>query len=195
MTNINKDNKVVLNFESWGKAQNNILFITGLSLSGKTTLAKEYERKYKAIRITLDAFNTKWHEECPMVDKYRQTNSCLTNEMIDADGLIGDEFLKFLDFTINQAKKDKDNLYIIEGLHIYLLKDYMLTKYSLFSEPFIILNLTLEDAFVRVKQRAMEDESLNELLKSDNNVLRNTIEKFEEYPKLVRDLYLKMKRI
>ena len=60
-TFLNKDD-VKHNLSKWGTklGQDNILYVTGLSGGGKTTIAKEYSEKYSAEVLELDLMDYKW---------------------------------------------------------------------------------------------------------------------------------------
>lgn len=95
----------------------NILLITGLSGAGKTTLSKELQEQLKksgrenVIVCELDkVLGIYFHEDSNEVDY--------------------NKLIKY----INKCKEDKDHIYIIEGVHMWLL-DY----YDQLELPLIIL--------------------------------------------------------
>lgn len=124
---------IVLNFDKWSKSGDNILYITGLSGGGKSTISKELVKLYKAQIIQLDYVTlismeqytqekreriyNKLKEDCPNAAKYFngdynkiygnwQSHEVLTNAK---------DFINWFDDNFH----DDGNLYIIEGSHLF----------------------------------------------------------------------------
>lgn len=162
-----KDN--VYNFDKWDSGESNILIITGLSGSGKSTMAFSLAEEYDAIVIQLDhlqcyeRFTThnKNTTATGLIKKFFKSHKDLKDE--DFSNItfttfkpVFDEFFPWL---LRELKKDKKNRYIIEGIHIILF-----TKYSDIKKyPLICINTPMYKSIIRHWIR--DQFSITELVK------------------------------
>ena len=160
---------IVLNIDDFDSGKSNILFITGLSGSGKTTMSSELCEQYAATKLSLDYFQN-YHsiqndprfakikasrKNDPMmvwIDKYMKLNPEIKKQshMFSNIDLVSfkDYFIPFFRWLISELKKDDDR-YIIEGLHILLYIPYKdIKKY-----PLICINTSATKSLVRHWQR------------------------------------------
>lgn len=160
---------IVLNIDDFDSGKSNILFITGLSGSGKTTMSSELCEQYAATKLSLDYFQN-YHsiqndprfakikasrKNDPMliwIDKYMKLNPEIKKQshMFSNIDLISfkDYFIPFFKWLISELKKDDDR-YIVEGLHIVLYIPYKdIKKY-----PLICINTSATKSLVRHWQR------------------------------------------
>ena len=160
---------IVLNIDDFDSGKSNILFITGLSGSGKTTMSSELCEQYAATKLSLDYFQN-YHsiqndprfakikasrKNDPMliwIDKYLKLNPEIKKQshMFSNIDLVSfkDYFIPFFRWLISELKKDDDR-YIIEGLHILLYIPYKdIKKY-----PLICINTSATKSLVRHWQR------------------------------------------
>lgn len=86
---------LMIDLDRFKSGEYNILLITGLIASGKTTLANQLALKYNAKVISLDNVNG-------FSNSYNENKKYLLN-------------------IINKYRKDKKNKYIIEGVQIFWL--------------------------------------------------------------------------
>lgn len=120
-----KDN-MEFNLDKFGKSEN-VLYITGLGGSGKSTIISEYGKKYNAEALEFDAITsalihglenlnrTKIH---PIILEYLETQN--PNKLNGfSDPGFNDECVKFLDWFENRVTKD-DKSYILEGMQIFI---------------------------------------------------------------------------
>lgn len=120
---------LVLNFDKWKPGENNILYITGLSGSGKSTMAEGFEKKGNAKMFELDGVEfcydssnngilEKAAEKCPKYKKiYDEVNSTHKRHK-----WIKDEYpilWEMWDKVISVMKEDSNNLYVVEGIQIW----------------------------------------------------------------------------
>lgn len=113
----------VKNIDKWKPGPNNILFVTGFSGSGKTSLAEDYEKKYNAHMFELDGIEHGYdssgmnilervYKKFPTwkqkFDDYKHKKAGFPDEMYD----------DIVDYVIKLCHDDKDNLYIIEGIQL-----------------------------------------------------------------------------
>lgn len=148
-----KDN--VYNFDKWENGECNILFITGHSGSGKSTLAFQLAKEYGATVIQLDHIQCyekfmKCHKQSDttkLIKKYLRKNKDL--KASDFDNILLKSFQKIYNemfpWLLKELEKDKDTLYIIEGVHIMLF-----TKYKDIKEyPLICINTSMSKSMFR----------------------------------------------
>ena len=114
------------NLDKFGKSEN-ILYITGLGGSGKSTIISEYGKKYNAEALEFDAItsalihgleNLNRNKIHPIILEYLETqNPNKLNGFNDPGFNV--ECVKFLDWFENRVTKD-DKLYILEGMQIFI---------------------------------------------------------------------------
>ena len=171
---------IVLNIDDFDSGKSNILFITGLSGSGKTTMSSELCEQYTATKLSLDYFQN-YHsiqndprfakikasrKNDPMliwIDKYMKLNPEVKKQshMFSNIDLVSfkDYFIPFFKWLIGELKKD-DGRYIVEGLHILLYIPYKdIKKY-----PLICINTSATKSLVRHWQR--DDWSIKDIVQN-----------------------------
>ena len=162
-----KDN--VYNFDKWDNGDSNILIITGLSGSGKTTMAFTLADEYDATVIQLD------HLQCyerftaknkntaatDLIKKFFRNNKDLKEKDFSSITFTSFKpvFDEFFPWLLKELGKDKKHRYIIEGIHIILF-----TKYSDIKKyPLICINTPMYKSMIRHWIR--DQFSLTELVK------------------------------
>lgn len=143
------------NFDKWESGESNILLITGLSGSGKTTKAKALMKQYDAKYIQLDEFqcynNNKGKKDSTtsrLISIYLKENPhsidpAKFTELTAED--FPDYFDPFFDWLIERLSSDQDNRYIIEGLHICLYVPYNTIR----EYPLYCINTSMTKSIIR----------------------------------------------
>lgn len=150
-----------LDINMWKKdSDHNILFITGLSGSGKSTYAKQLAKEENATIIELDIFQcydkfknagTRKNDiSMKMVSEFLEDNP----EMVDIDfsniklESFRDSFTKYFKWLLNKLHKSNER-YIIEGIHIMLFIPYSDIK----GEPIICIGTSMIKSFWKMWKR------------------------------------------
>lgn len=164
-------NDVYHNIELWESGKSNLLWITGLSGSGKSTISKEIAEEYGAEYIELDnlqrAKMDNWDTtDNEVLDSYIKSVGGLYNvfpycntlytvtwkDIVSKENKCHEEFGRFFEYLIQYAKKHKDRKFVVEGVQIaYNTTNAMIKKISEY--PVIIkMNGPLKTEFRREKR-------------------------------------------
>lgn len=186
-----KDN-LEFNIKKFGK-ENNILFITGLSGSGKSTIIKKYVEKYNAENLEFDAITS------TLKAKYRnrldKINRSKINPIIleyldneDPEGFpnfedprFNTECVKFLDWLENRVAGD-GKLYILEGMQIFLC----FNPERFIGKPMIIMGTSMVKSMYRSTKRYYNKHSDD--IKDCFVFFIKTLKRSGKYAKNVRQL-------
>lgn len=145
----------VYNFDKWENGECNILFITGHSGSGKSTLAHKIADEYGAKVISLDHIQcyerfceaNRKTDTTELIRKYLKTHKDI--KVGDFNSILiksfKDIYSKMFPWLIKQLEKDKDTLYVVEGIHIMLFTDYEDIK----DYPLICINTSMSKSIFR----------------------------------------------
>lgn len=121
----------IYNFDNYGKTYN-LLFVTGLVGAGKSTISKQIAQSKNAMILSQDWLG--WSEEYKedklaneiLAEFYKQVpkaQEAAKKNYWHANKLSTEERnelrYKYNEFLINYSLKNKDNLYIIEGIDVY----------------------------------------------------------------------------
>ena len=146
---------VAYNYDKWESGESNIMLITGLSGSGKTSLARGVAEQDNAIMVSLDMFqcytrfkeNNIKHPSMEYVEKYLKANpkaKKLDFYDIRLEGF-GEAFVPYFNWLMKYLAKDKKNRYVVEGIHILLFIKYSdIKKY-----PIICMGTSMSKSLIR----------------------------------------------
>ena len=147
------------NFDKWKKGSNNILYVTGLSGGGKTTIAMNLSKDYKAYHIELDTLEMAYQFINHPEYDYRNEKDILMiiefynhHPFKDPRKMNDDEYneyqINMFNYMLKKMKEDKDHLYIVEGIQIITLaRDGYANE--IFNSPLIIKNTSMLTAIFR----------------------------------------------
>lgn len=155
-----KNNKdLYLNVEDWKPYNKNILLITGLSGSGKSTLSRNIAIINNAILISLDKVshyikNNDKYEISHTEDELDILNK-FSNKYNSKD--YDTQFNNFFDFIFEYADKNKDKLFILEGIQI--ISKNMCNYIKENNLPIIIKGTSATLSFIRQIKRSISIKS------------------------------------
>jgi len=149
-----KDN-MEFNLDKFGKSEN-VLYITGLGGSGKSTIISEYGKKYNAEALEFDAItsalihgleNLNKNKIHPIILEYLETqNPNKLNGFNDPGFNV--ECVKFLDWFENRVTK-VDKLYILEGMQIFIC----FNPERFIGKPMVIMGTSVSKSMFRSVSR------------------------------------------
>ena len=156
-----ESNDVSYNLNKWNHAKHNILFVTGLSGSGKSTISDNLHKETKCEVVHLDDFrNNQNTSTINFIEKfekeYPETKEYFEDRWSD-NRLFEKYFILYLNFVLNYIKKDKTKLYVVEGIQIYCVP-YRKEWFS--NKPLIIKGTDVEECYKR--QIARGSKKLND---------------------------------
>lgn len=195
---IKSEKDIEHNINSWKNGSNNILLITGLSGSGKSTKAASLSKEYNAVNINLDLFQ---HNAILFYDKnnHNEGNKVIRDIIEKMYGGKKDfnkydteqfriEFVKFFKKLISYCKSQKDKKFIIEGLQIFTHVAHvdinMISKF-----PIIINGASLTKSIVRRYKR--DHNTSDGSFKHPIQLMKKYIEWEKSLNKLRKSEYLK----
>ena len=165
-----ESNDIYHNIEDWESGKSNLLWVTGLSGSGKSTISREISEN-NIEHVELDnlqrAKMDNWdHTDSTLMDDYIKSKGGLTNifsyvndldkvtwkDIVSNETECPKQFNDFFEYIIKYANAHKNRRFVIEGVQIAMCsKDTMITKISKY--PVIIkMNGPLKTEFRREKR-------------------------------------------
>lgn len=149
------------NLDKWKIGSDNILFITGLSGSGKSTIAEKYEKEIEnCTMFELDGLEFNYDSsDCNILEKVKKSlpeyNKNINNKFknITNEGK-AKLLLKAGKKAINIMHSISNKLFIVEGLQIY---DLFNPSY-IANRPLIILGTSATESMIRRLKRNNKNE-------------------------------------
>ena len=168
------------NLDKWNPGKNNILFITGLSGSGKTTLAKDLGKDKPAIVFEIDGLARNYDSSnmgilAKIKERYPEYKRAVESKWATTKGsdvVLKNERTHMLQTVtkslIDLCHADSKNLYIIEGLQIYMWLNPEYIK----DQPVIIKGTSATQSFIRAINRAGFMNCIKNIFDSENPKFR-----------------------
>ena len=139
--------------DQFGQPGHNILYITGLSGSGKSTYAKELAKKLKAEVVELDSYYaTKPFNSKSGFHRYLKKNQIDTKRLLVDNKLNYDESDKIYSLLKEYAKKKR---VIAEGVQLFdgTIAEQSKLRSELLQEPILSLQSAQREAMRRARER------------------------------------------
>lgn len=149
--------------DKFGKSSN-IIFIAGLSGSGKSTKASELAKKYNAVNIELDLFDQNQilfddstnHDEGNLImrdyftTKYKSPKKFKSDSELKEFGKLIEGFLKYI---VKYASEHKDKNFVIEGIQLQEFNDNKSIIDILKKYPCIIMGTSIIHSMINAAHR------------------------------------------
>lgn len=146
-----------INFELWKPGPHNVLFVTGLSGAGKTTLTEQLEKDHNAEMFELDGIDYHYDSSksgiIKMIDReFPEYAKAVKESKLDqgiAVNIPNEMHVKIITRVIDLMHHNPNQLYICEGVQIFQVPDE-----SLVNEPMIIIGTSTITSFIRRLKRS-----------------------------------------
>ena len=152
--------RIELNLSNWAPGKNNILYVTGLSGSGKTTYSEELEKAGEGVIFELDGLflghdssNRGIIKRLEREDddyKYHTPKSKVTRK----------QFKRWINSVIRYMREDPETKYIVEGVQIY---EYPGPLVDFAHDPVVIIGTSVLKSIYRRIKRAEGNDRRNQL--------------------------------
>ena len=160
---MNKDD-YYFDFDKFESGESNILFVTGLTGSGKSTIGRSFASKYHAEYVELDLMDPcsnlcsqsldeiKKDKSNKVIYEYLSSHKSVY-ERLKSGKMRNDEIflnnVKFISFVRSYANKHKDTKFIVEGLQLY---EYCTFRKTII-KPMVIKGTSVLTSFIRKVKR------------------------------------------
>lgn len=176
-----ESNDISYNLNKWNHAKHNVLFVTGLSGSGKSTITDNLHNETKCEVVHLDDFrNNQNTSTINFIEKFKneypETEEYFEDKWSD-NKLFEKYFIIYLDFVLEYIKKNRNKLYVVEGIQIYCVP-YRKEWFS--NKPLIIKGTDVNECFKRQIERGSKKLNNIKRLEKDSKHLSNFKEKYLE---------------
>ena len=152
------------NVDKFENGDSNVLLVTGLSGSGKSTIGKQLSNKYKAEYIELDLldvasnFVTEKNIDAiksgePIMYEFLIKNKKIFDKLMSknvSDNEMLDIMEKYIKYVLSYARNHKDKKFIIEGIQIF---DCDALSDTLVNYPIVIKGTSSVTSFIRKVKR------------------------------------------
>lgn len=201
----NIDESVILNkndyyfdFDKFESGESNILFVTGLSGSGKSTTGQSIASKYNAEYVELDLLDPlsgfcktaledmkdkDLHLIKEYLSKHRDTYEKIRDsKLTDSESIMN--IWKFVGFVKSYANQHKESKFVVEGIQLY---EYCAERNCIL-RPMIIKGTSVLTSFFRKVKR--EKWSKLEVLKNTPKTIRSMVKNDQILKDIINSYYI-----
>lgn len=147
------DDRVEIRFKDWKASRgHNILLVTGVSGSGKSTISS----KLSGVVISLDNLEHLHNGNCEYAKEFVEERIDIKNEIINLDekaasDYLGNQMSDYIKWLLDKLSKDYKNKYIIEGVQWYMCGPEIERYFTVY--PSIVMTTDPMESFERVSIR------------------------------------------
>lgn len=192
------------NIDKFENGDSNVLLVTGLSGSGKSTIGKQLSNKYKAEYIELDLldiasnFVTEKNINAiksgePIMYEFLMKNKIIFDKLINKD-VSDDEMLdimeKYIRYILLYAKNHKNKKFVIDGIQIF---DCDALSDTLVKYPIIIKGTSSITSFIRkVKRDKWEIKDIIKNMPQNIKYIFNSEKKLNLFKNILKESTIHM---
>lgn len=192
------------NIDKFENGDSNVLLVTGLSGSGKSTIGKQLSNKYKAEYIELDLldiasnFVTEKNINAiksgePIMYEFLMKNKIIFDKLINKD-VSDDEMLdimeKYIRYILLYAKNHKNKKFVIDGIQIF---DCDALSDTLVNYPIIIKGTSSIASFIRkVKRDKWEIKDIIKNMPQNIKYIFNSEKKLNLFKNILKESTIHM---
>lgn len=159
---------ICINFEKLYQKKTNLIFITGLSGSGKSTYAERYIKMWdgkfdgkRMLHVELDHLGYILNDkDASLIEYYKECDPCLYSflrkEKIDitkshTNTEKGKFYRKYIKFILQWCSKNADKIFVIEGIQIY--EEFAYGDVDITTFPMVLLGTSALKSALRAYKR------------------------------------------
>lgn len=173
-----EENDKSFNLDNWNHEK--VLYITGLSGSGKSYLSRKIQKNYKCEIIQLDDFRENgsmssvdvvslFKSSCPETTRYFDTKW--------SDYRMFEKYFPiFFEFLINFIKQD-GRMFIVEGIQIYHIP---FNKKWFYNKPLIVKGTDVNTSYDRQVARGSKNLNNTKVLKNSELLIMKFVENYKK---------------
>ena len=152
--------RLELNLSNWAPGKNNILYVTGLSGSGKTTYSEELEKAGEGVVFELDGIFLCYDSSNRGIIKRLEREDDDYKYHTPKSKVTRKQFKRWINSVIRYMREDPETKYIVEGVQIY---EYPGPLVDLAHDPVVIIGTSVLKSIYRRIKRAKGNDRRNQL--------------------------------
>lgn len=152
--------RLELNLSNWAPGKNNILYVTGLSGSGKTTYSEELEKAGEGVVFELDGIFLCYDSSNRGIIKRLEREDDDYKYHTPKSKVTRKQFKRWINSVIRYMHEDPETKYIVEGVQIY---EYPGPLVDLAHDPVVIIGTSILKSIYRRIKRAESSDRRNQL--------------------------------
>lgn len=152
--------RIELNLSNWAPGKNNILYVTGLSGSGKTTYSEELEKAGEGVIFELDGLFLCYDSSNRGIIKRLEREDDDYKYHTPKSKVTRKQFKRWINSVIRYMHEDPETKYIVEGVQIY---EYPGPLVDFAHDPVVIIGTSVLKSIYRRIKRAEGNDRRNQL--------------------------------